>query len=116
MAKTAGKERNCRLVTESNVRCGPASCAAKVFTNEAFRRREWVFARRRAGSCEKIQNRPRSGGRGSRRASWGKDLLRRRLARRLALPIFLHLPSVRGDPDFQQKFWPSRIGGHLHPG
>src|SRR5881396_3740385 len=40
MAKTAGKERDCRLVTESNVLCGPASCAAKLFTNEAFRRTE----------------------------------------------------------------------------
>src|SRR2546426_12248537 len=37
-----------------------------------------------------------SGGRGSRRASWGKDLLGRRLARRLALPIFSQQPSRRG--------------------
>ncbi|PYV89210.1 MAG: hypothetical protein DMG05_14030 [Acidobacteria bacterium] len=40
------------------------------------------------GSCQKIQNRRRSGGRGSRPASWGKDVLGRWLARRLALPIF----------------------------
>ena len=25
-------------------------------------------------------------------------------------------PVFGGNPDFQQKFWPSRIGGHLHPG
>src|SRR5437773_3998232 len=62
------------------------------------------IALRRAGSCEKIQNRPRLGWRGSRRASWGKDLLGRRLARRLALPIFSHLPGVRGD--FQQNSGP----------
>ncbi|PYV84269.1 MAG: hypothetical protein DMG05_24825 [Acidobacteria bacterium] len=31
-----------------------------------------------------------------RRASWGKDLLGRWLARRLALPIFSHLPFKEG--------------------
>ena len=47
-------------------------------------------------NCEKIQNRPRWGGRGFRRASRGKDLLGRWLARRLALPIFSRLPSREG--------------------
>src|SRR2546422_7285494 len=40
------------------------------------------------GSCQKIQNRRRSGGRGSRRASWGKDVLGRWPARGVAPPIF----------------------------
>src|SRR5437867_835071 len=47
-------------------------------------------------SSEKIQNRPRSGGRGSRRASWVRDLPGRWLARRLALPIFSQLPFAHG--------------------
>ena len=47
-------------------------------------------------SCEKIQNQPRSGGRGSRRASWVRDLPGRWLARRLALPIFSQLPFAHG--------------------
>ena len=47
--------------------------------------------------CEKIQNRRRSGGRGSRRASWGKGLLGWWLAGRVALPIFSQLLSYWGN-------------------
>src|SRR2546425_8220783 len=42
---------------------------------------------------KKIQNRPRSGGRGSRRASWGKNWAGRWLARRPALAILSQRPS-----------------------
>src|SRR5436309_13997631 len=53
----------------------------------------FVEGRARAGARVRARMETNAGGRGSRRASWGKDLLRRWLARRLALPIFSHLPS-----------------------
>src|SRR5881397_2779363 len=43
---------------------------------------------------------PGSGRRGSRRASWGKDLLGRWLARRLALPAFFTAPPCPRRPWF----------------
>src|SRR5438034_11094524 len=57
-------------------------------------------------NCEKIQNRTRSGGRGSRRASWVNDLLGLWLARRLGLPISSRLPSQEGSfSGIRTKLW-----------
>ena len=48
------------------------------------------------GSCEKIQNQRRSGGRGSRRASWGKNLLGRFCNNEEANQVLRRLKNFKG--------------------
>ncbi|PYV45644.1 MAG: hypothetical protein DMG06_01640 [Acidobacteria bacterium] len=57
-----------------------------------------------AGNGRSLKNRRRSGGRGSRRASWGKDSPG--FARKIALRIFSQLPFQARSPHFM----PKRVG------
>src|SRR5947208_11679613 len=82
----------------------------------------FVESRARAGARVRARMETNAGGRGSRRASWGKDLLRRWLARRRALPIFSHLasfftlnpPAFPAQLDHQDTIFGKAVCGATH--